>query len=276
MQYNPYQIKNQLSIKSLVSIFKDSYEKNYSYKGEAHNFWEFMLILEGFAYVTINDQIYKVEKGQLLFIKPNVFHNLQTKECPNLKIIIMSFEMDLSMDIKETVYNVADSQQNELQALFSQAKNLFDFDTIYVVGIKDNKEESLLLFIKSLEQFVANLIVAPSSHHTNLNIQSAKIYSKIARYINDNIEKKLTISMIAEHCSLSPSYIKKVFKLYSNNSVINYVSTIKIEKAKQLLKIGMSNKEISVILGFSDQNYFSAHFKKHTGRSPNAWIKQNL
>lgn len=50
-----------------------------------------------------------------------------------------------------------------------------------------------------------------------------------------------------------------------------------MEKAKQLLIEGKKNiKEISIEVGYIDQNYFSKAFKKYYNKSPKAfWLKQN-
>lgn len=275
MNYFPYIIEKNLSIKSLISIFKYSYGQNYYYKGETHNFWEVMIILEGYAYVAIDENIYKVEKGEMIFIKPNLFHNLQSRDCKELKILIMSFEMDCNIPIQQTVFKITDNQSLEFISILQTAKNIFNFDGIFVKTL-NTSSPSLIVFVKRLELLIGNIITTLPCEDKNLNTPSAKIYSKIIQYINGNLSVKFTLAGIAKVCNVSPSYIKKVFKLYSNETVMSYVSNLKISKAKELLQSGLPSKSVSNILGYNDQNYFSSHFKKLTGMSPKKWLKSNI
>ena len=58
--------------------------------------------------------------------------------------------------------------------------------------------------------------------------------------------------------------------------MVDYVNRIRIEKAKELLRnTGKTIQEISDVIGFVDQKYFSRQFKKETSLSPTEYRMQN-
>ena len=68
---------------------------------------------------------------------------------------------------------------------------------------------------------------------------------------------------------ISPYYFSKVFKDETGENFIEYLTTIRIEKAKELLRgSNLSMKEICSAVGYSDPNYFSRTFKKNVGVTP--------
>ena len=74
----------------------------------------------------------------------------------------------------------------------------------------------------------------------------------------------------------SPYYFSKLFKNKTGVNFIDYLTNIRIEKAKTLLADSdKSMKEICVTVGYSDPNYFSRIFKKVTGVTPTEYKEAN-
>lgn len=100
--------------------------------------------------------------------------------------------------------------------------------------------------------------------------------------IRDYIEKRfgdnnLSIKEISEHVHLSCSYICTMFKTETGQTLNQYITEYRIEKAKMLLA-DPRNKitEISSRVGYTDGNYFSKSFKKAVGLSPSEYREREL
>lgn len=99
---------------------------------------------------------------------------------------------------------------------------------------------------------------------------------QINKYINDHLDEKITLEILANQCHLNPSYFCRRFHAETNMTPIKYVMNKKIEQSKYYLLY--TNYSISVIaqkLGFYDQNHFSFCFSKEIGCSPSSFRKQN-
>ncbi|MGP4079130.1 response regulator [Pseudalkalibacillus sp. R45] len=88
-------------------------------------------------------------------------------------------------------------------------------------------------------------------------------------YIEKHYYDPLTLEMVASHVELSPYYLSKLFKEKKGITFIDFLTHIRIEKAKEyLMEPEISVKEVCFKVGYKDPNYFSRVFKKIVGQSP--------
>lgn len=96
------------------------------------------------------------------------------------------------------------------------------------------------------------------------------IYDYIHRHYKDNI----TLDELAIEIGKTSQYTSKIFKELFNVNFVEYVVSIRIEKAKELLtETQLKVKEISEEVGYEDANYFCRTFKKKTGMTPKDYRK---
>lgn len=89
------------------------------------------------------------------------------------------------------------------------------------------------------------------------------------KYIEENYEKCITVSEVSRSIGVSLSYLSRIFKEATGNTIINFINEKKVEKAKEYLgRTDMKIYEVAEALGFENTTYFSYFFKKYTGISP--------
>ena len=96
------------------------------------------------------------------------------------------------------------------------------------------------------------------------------VIEQVCDYIDQNIEKDITRSSIAEAVHMNPEYLSKIFKKEKGIGLSNYITEEKVKRAKSYLE--NTQLPISVIaskLGYSNFSYFSKIFKSSTGVLPN-------
>ncbi len=102
----------------------------------------------------------------------------------------------------------------------------------------------------------------------NKHIGSRHILSCI-NYIDDNLHTRITIKMLSAHTGLSESYLSKLFKQETGQSLSEYIARKKTETAGNMIAYSdYSLSEISAILAFPSQSYFTQCFKKYMGCTP--------
>ena len=101
------------------------------------------------------------------------------------------------------------------------------------------------------------------------DIKHADVLHRVIRYIRENYGKKLTLDEIADSVYWSKSYLSKVFKDEMGQTITAYISGVRIEKSKALLRdTQLPLVEVASMVGFDDQSYFTKTFRKLTGLSP--------
>lgn len=89
------------------------------------------------------------------------------------------------------------------------------------------------------------------------------------KYIEENYQKSITVSEVARSVGVSLSYLSRIYKESTGNTLINYINQKKMEKAKYCLSdTDMKIYEIAELLGFENTTYFSYFFKKNMGIPP--------
>jgi len=137
-----------------------------------------------------------------------------------------------------------------------------------------NSIEAILSNVKSVEQLreqackilSVGLVYRdsrPNGQHQNL-IRQAKEYME-QRYTDPD----LTLNDVAARANLSPSHFSSVFSQETSQTFKEYLTEIRINKAKELLRMTtLRSTDIAYQVGYNDPHYFSSVFKKNTGVSP--------
>ncbi len=105
------------------------------------------------------------------------------------------------------------------------------------------------------------------------DLRKNKVYSKqivlCVNYIYSHLHKKISVEELSEHTGLSQSYLSRLFRKETGESITEYIIKRKIGAAKNMLKYSdYSLSEISATLAFSCQSYFTKIFKSLEGVTP--------
>ena len=91
-------------------------------------------------------------------------------------------------------------------------------------------------------------------------------------YINENYERELRVQELADICSMSETYFRKIFREYINMSPMDYVNLIRVQKACELMKKSNDSMEmVACKCGFITTSTFNRNFKKFLDISPYQW-----
>lgn len=98
---------------------------------------------------------------------------------------------------------------------------------------------------------------------------------KILDYINRNYYNDIKLEGLAEIFSYNSAYLGKLFKNNTGIPFNTYIDTIRINKAKDMLKEGMRVYQVAEKVGYKDIAYFYKKFKKYAGVHPTIFKEKN-
>jgi two-component system, response regulator YesN len=91
---------------------------------------------------------------------------------------------------------------------------------------------------------------------------------KASKYIEKNFSNDLTLQEVAEYVGMNPTYFSLLFKEEMKLSYIKYLTKLRMERAKILLREGYKVADVSEKVGYHTYRHFSELFKKQVGVNP--------
>jgi two-component system, response regulator YesN len=127
---------------------------------------------------------------------------------------------------------------------------------------------------QSVNRFIAQVIrdIQKSRASANMKpVQQAKDW--IVKHLNE----ELTIKKIADHVHMNPTYFCEYFKMQTGQTILDYLTGKRLEKARDLLRDpNLKLREVSLLVGYHDVKYFSRLFKQWSGQTPSKFRDQEL
>ena len=275
-----HKISNLLNIVKIVTIHYQALEKNYSFPEETHDFWEINYADKGDVFVGIDGQKIRLKQGEILFIKPNQPHFVESgdKE-PNLFIVSFlcrSPSMNFFCDKK---YAVPEKYRYLLQNIMSEATetfNLPDFDPhLTELKLKENPNlggeqvlknalETLLIYLlrhaqnrEPTEEFFVSKIA-----------DSTELQDEIVRILNAHIYGRFHLEDLRDELHYGTTQLCTFFRKKTGKTIYQTYLRLKIDEAKRLIRKNLSFMVIADMLCFDSISTFTFVFKKHVGMTP--------
>ncbi len=140
------------------------------------------------------------------------------------------------------------------------------------LNITENDLKKLILPLQRMLELLYLSIL--TQHEKSIYEMPDALLNKILLYLNDNYTNPLTLEEIAADLHYSKSYICHYFLAKRNMTIMYYVNSLRMNRAKQLLEeSNFSISEIAFQIGFNDANYFSLRFKEFFNLSPSQYRK---
>ncbi|WP_311198827.1 helix-turn-helix transcriptional regulator [Paenibacillus hexagrammi] len=93
--------------------------------------------------------------------------------------------------------------------------------------------------------------------------------AEACKYVSLHLDKRISLEEVSDHLFLNPSYFSRLFKKEMGETFIEYITRMKMERAKELLdQTTHSVGKICELLGYDNQSYFIKIFKTHSGVTP--------
>lgn len=141
-----------------------------------------------------------------------------------------------------------------LDETFANAENVQQLITgMDDIFFKDKKEDSMTMQKLNTEEY----------------------FQKIKEYIQEHMAEALSLQKVSREMGVSQTYLSRLFRKYENSTFNNYLTALRMEKAKVLLKSGdrIYVKDVAEQVGYKDQFYFSRIFHSYTGVRPSEYLE---
>jgi two-component system, response regulator YesN len=141
---------------------------------------------------------------------------------------------------------------------------------------------------ETLDHFLTLLAAAAPLNDLNewlsdiLNLVLAKtqgknsLVNRVAGYIKNNYHREISLSGVAEHFNVNPSYLSRLFSRYIEKGFNAYLTEVRVVKARHLLETeNLRVHEVAQLVGIGNPESFSRIFKRVTGKPPRDYLMGN-
>ena len=288
MAYKSVVLEDSVTINRIISVHYFQYMSDFSFPGESHDFWELVCVDRGEIDALAGDRRLTLKKGNILFHKPNEFHNVLTngKVSPSLVVIGFECHSPAIKSFEDQLMSVQDTEKALLAQIIVEARNTFSgrLDDPYQEELIFNSEPltfgSAQLISHYLEQLMIHLYRRYFSY--SLPVRSSRFlaeassgndtYNRIVRYMEEHLGERMTIDRICRDNLVGRSQLQKLFRDTKGCGVIEFFSMMKIDTAKQMIRDNQLNfTQIADRLGYNSIHYFSRQFKQITTMTPSEY-----
>ena len=214
---------------------------------------------------------YEVGGGQYFILPPHVPHAYGAdRECPwtiywlhftGQHADIYSEGQHLLQDIRPTTNSRISERQHVFEEIFATLERSTD-------------RESLRYASSLLHYYLASMRYL--HHYRQETPDHTNVIAAAQRYIQENLERRLTLNDLARYTGYSASRFSQLFRQQTGESPINYFNRKKMEHAAHLLlTTDMRINQICPKVGFEDSYYFSRLFTQLMGCSPKQYRSRN-
>ena len=288
MAYKSVVLEDSVTINRIISVHYFQYMSDFSFPGESHDFWELVCVDRGEIDALAGERRLTLKKGNILFHKPNEFHNVLTngKVSPSLVVIGFVCHSPAIKSFEDQLMSVQDTEKELLAQIIVEARNTFSgrLDDPYQEELIFNSEPltfgSAQLISHYLEQLMIHLYRRYFSY--SLPVRSSRFlaeassgndtYNRIVRYMEEHLGERMTIDRICRDNLVGRSQLQKLFRDTKGCGVIEFFSMMKIDTAKQMIRDNQLNfTQIADRLGYNSIHYFSRQFKQITTMTPSEY-----
>ena len=152
-----------------------------------------------------------------------------------------------------------------LDAIDEQEEKNIGYDVVV-------KSLAIKIIVLALRSYL--LVKSSGFNYENYNTEREHIIKSVMHYIIKNFQHKVSLAEIAEILHINSSYLSRIFKEETGETLIDYLTDVRLNMAKELLeKYDIGILSISKSVGYTEAFYFSRLFKKNFGMTPSDYRK---
>lgn len=249
----------------------------------SHHSVEIMYVMEGSCTIAFEEASVPMKKGEFIFIDADLLHRLLVDTGKSCRMLNVEFTFDeptggcptLRQVIVENLPLASMLEERRPYFVLKDSGEVFHTLKSLVLELDERGAVGNMMVQLLLSQFMIQMgrLAFDAWHRSGQ--QSADGHIKQAlHYLQQHYDCAIQVKDVAGAVGLHPGYLHRLFKLQTGQSVMEYLTSLRVDKAKMLLaQTEIPVAEIPDYIGVNSRPYFNVVFKKNTGTTPAQYRK---
>lgn len=212
----------------------------------------------------VGDEVHSVRAGQVVILPPGISHSYRADPADPWTLWWVHVSGESLHDFLESALVTPEDPVREVSG-FSRAVDLIEES---IVLLENDHSATGLLGASGVAWHLLSLLSLPA----NRVDRNAEIVREVQRFMKEHLRTPLHVADLAAIAKMSPSHFATVFRAQTGTSVMQYVTQVRMAKARELLdSTNMTIGEVARSCGFEDALYFSRRFSAFHGMNPSSY-----
>ena len=231
-----------------------------------HDRYELLYVLSGAGRFVVEGAEYTVKPRTIMLVRPFEYHcmhldgdTVYARYCVHFPSAFLGSE---GARILEKITAGESGENYYLSSVSDSLDSIFErFEIAEMLPAEEQR-----IYLRSLLFEIIILLSATAGEH--LPQDEAELGARVIRYLNNNIDKDLSLDKLARRFFVSKFYLCRAFKKHNGISVHGYINQKRVMFAKQLIEEGETASGAAYKVGFGDYSAFYRAYVKILGTSP--------
>ena len=243
---------------------------------------EISYVVSGECDFYTDDMVFHAKKGDIHVIAPGTRHKIAAKPGEDLRMTYMAFHFRDTVGMEEVraFYQKGatflKNDKMQIKTIFENILFELHMNQIHSNEMMDVYATQLLVQVYRLFHLESHCDIPLAKEDSRTNYIMGQAVFQALRYIDNNVEDVENIQQVANQLKYNPTYLSRIFSEQIGVTLSDYIKVKKVERAKEILKSGVSVDEVAQRLGYSTTQSFSKMFQRYEKCSPSTYKKENM
>ena len=242
----------------------------------SHQFWQIDLCEKGNASVKVGDCRFNCQPGDIVIISPGLSHRFQYPA--GQQFVCWSFKFEYPVTSSPQIVPVCDDEERAERIIIIEAiaqicrgifpEKLLNSRQCFAVTGENIAIDMLGSMIRNIVErwFLEQKIPG-----------NGNLADTVSEYVYRRGGASVSVTELAEYLGYSSGHLRVLSRKICGRSTKNLIDQARIKVAKRMLLYSdMRINELSDLMGFADEKYFSRFFRKYVGMPPREYVKSQL
>lgn len=235
-----------------------------------HDTYEILFVQSGTGKYVVEGSTFPIRSGTLMVIRPFEYHCVQIEPGSPYERYVINFSRAALSEDAAALFDAimkADGASGRFYSSGTLPGSLMSVFERFEIGATLPQNEKQVFLKTLLSELVVFLSVSDGEQIAH---DEGELGARVIRYLNENIDKNISLDKLARRFFVSKYYLCRAFKTHNGISVHGYINQKRVMYAKQLIESGETASGAAYRVGFGDYSAFYRAYVKIVGKAPTA------